>query len=49
VLDGDVKSPRQADGYALSILGSTSKVMKQFGTGSSPIALGGGNISVQSE
>jgi len=47
-LDGDLKSPRVSDGYAVAVLNSGNQIVKQLGTRSAPVALGGGNVLIQS-
>ncbi|MDQ3889547.1 MAG: MBG domain-containing protein [Actinomycetota bacterium] len=46
--DGDLKSPRVADGYAIVIRNSSNQVVKQLGSRSAPVTLGGGNVLIQS-
>ncbi|MDQ3856936.1 MAG: hypothetical protein M3327_00565 [Actinomycetota bacterium] len=47
--DGDLKSPRETDGYAIVIRNSSNQVVKQLGSRSSPVTLGGGNVLVQAQ
>lgn len=49
VFDGDLKSPKQRDTYAITIRNSSNVVVKQLGTRAAPIPLGGGNVLVQSK
>ena len=46
--DGDMKSPRVSDGYAIAIRNSSNQVVKQLGSRSVPLTLGGGNVLIQS-
>jgi hypothetical protein len=45
--DGDLMSPRVTDGYAIVVRNSSSQIVKQLGSRSTPLTLGGGNILVQ--
>jgi hypothetical protein len=45
--DGDLKSPRVTDGYAI-VVRNGSTVAKQLGSRSAPLTLGGGNVLIQS-
>jgi hypothetical protein len=45
--DGDLASPRVADAYAIIVQNNTGGLVKQLGTRSAPITLGGGNVLVQ--
>jgi hypothetical protein len=47
VFDGDLRSPRQPDGYAITVRNSANQVIKQLGSRTAPLTLGGGNVLVQ--
>ena len=49
VRDGDLFNPRQADKYAITILGSNGLVWRQVGSRTNPPAIGGGNITVKAK
>jgi len=49
VLDGALKSPQVADGYAMAIRNSSNTVVKQLGSRTTPLTLGGGNVLVQAK
>jgi hypothetical protein len=48
-LDGDLLNLRTADRYAITILASSGAIWRQIGTCSSPVALGGGNVAIDSK
>jgi hypothetical protein len=45
--DGDLTSPRQTDAYAIAIRNGSNQVVKQIGSRTTPVALGGGNVLIQ--
>ncbi len=45
--DGDLKSPRVADGYAITLRNGSNVIVKQLGSRSAPVTLGGGNVLIQ--
>jgi hypothetical protein len=45
--DGDLKNPKQKDGYAIVVRNSSNVIVKQLGTRTAPVTLGGGNTLVQ--
>jgi hypothetical protein len=47
--DGDLLTPSQNDGYAVTILDNTGVIWKSVGTGSAPLPLGGGNVMVKAK
>jgi hypothetical protein len=47
VLDGALKTPKVADAYAITVRNSSNVVVKQLGSRTNPITLGGGNVLVQ--
>ena len=46
--DGDLKSPRVTDSYAITVRNSSNQIVKQLGSRAAPVTLGGGNILIQS-
>jgi hypothetical protein len=46
-LDGDLKNPKMKDGYAITVRNSANQIVKQQGSRTSPVTLGGGNVLVQ--
>ncbi len=46
--DGDLKSPRVRDTFAITILDNDGRIWRQLGTRVAPVQLGGGNVAVQS-
>jgi hypothetical protein len=46
-LDGDLKSPRVTDGYAIVVRNSSNQIVKQFGSRTTPVTIGGGNVLIQ--
>ena len=49
LIDGDRLTPKQADGYAITVLDASGGVWHRAGTSRSPVQLGGGNVSVHSK
>jgi hypothetical protein len=49
VFDGDLKTPKVKDGYAITVRDSTGAIVKQLGSRSASVTLGGGNVLVQSK
>ncbi|HEY8559242.1 MAG TPA: hypothetical protein VIL74_02480 [Pyrinomonadaceae bacterium] len=45
--DGDLLSPRQTDGYAVTILDGSGAIWRRVGTNLSLIPVGGGNVHVK--
>ena len=45
--DGDLKSPRVTDGYAITVRDGSNNVIKQQGSRSAPVTMGGGNVLIQ--
>ena len=48
VFDGDLLSPKQRDGYAITVRNSANAIIKQLGSRRNPVPLGGGNVLIQS-
>ena len=49
VRDGDLLTPKVADAYAITILDNNGVIWRRVGTNTTPIALGGGNVSVKAK
>ncbi len=49
IFDGDVLNPREGDRYAIQVLIGTGEIWRQIGTRTELLALGGGNVKVQSK
>jgi hypothetical protein len=49
IVDGDRLMPKQGDNYAITILDKSSGVWRQLGSMTSPLPMGGGNVSVFSK
>lgn len=49
VNDGDLHTPRQQDGYAITILDSTGNIYRQVGGLNALLPLNGGNVRVQAK
>ncbi|MET0400307.1 MAG: hypothetical protein ABW277_26190 [Longimicrobiaceae bacterium] len=47
-MDGDLKSPRVRDTFAITIMDNDGRIWRQVGTRTAPVQLGGGNVAVQS-
>src|SRR6185503_9403067 len=45
--DGDLLTPRQSDGYAITILDNNGVIWRRVGTNIAPLPLGGGNVLVK--
>jgi hypothetical protein len=48
IWDGDLKSPRTFDRYAMTIIRDNGTVWRQIGDPASPTQLGGGNVTIHS-
>lgn len=49
VRDGDLLTPRVDDAYAITILDNNGVIWRRVGTNTTPITLGGGNVSVKAK
>jgi hypothetical protein len=52
VFDGDLKTVRETDGYAITVRNSSNVIVKQqSGSASSttPLTMGGGNVLIQAQ
>ena len=47
--DGDLLTPRQGDGYAVTILDNTGIIWRRVGTNTALLPLGGGNVMVKAK
>ena len=47
--DGDLLTPREGDAYAITILDNNGLIWRRFGTNTSLIPLGGGNVAVKAK
>ncbi|HEX8274376.1 MAG TPA: hypothetical protein VF615_17190 [Longimicrobiaceae bacterium] len=47
-MDGDLKSPKVRDTFAVTIMDNEGRIWRQLGTRTAPVQLGGGNVAVQS-
>ena len=47
VFDGDLKTPKVRDTYAITVRNSSNVIVKQLGSRAAPVTLGGGNVLVQ--
>jgi hypothetical protein len=47
-MDGDLRSPKVRDTFAITIMDSDGRIWRQLGTRTAPVQLGGGNVAVQS-
>lgn len=47
--DGNLLNPRQADAYAITVRDGNGQIWHQVGSSTSPVALGGGNITNKSK
>ena len=47
--DGDLLTPRQSDGYAITILDNNGVIWRRIGTNTAPQPLGGGNVMVKAK
>lgn len=47
--DGDLLTPRQGDAYAITILDNNGAIWRRFGTNTSLLPLGGGNVMVKAK
>jgi hypothetical protein len=49
VRDGDLLTPRQSDGYAITILDNNGLIWRRVGTSAALLPLGGGNVLVKAK
>ncbi|MEW5929274.1 MAG: hypothetical protein AB1941_17605 [Gemmatimonadota bacterium] len=47
-MDGDLRSPKVRDTFAITIMDNDGRIWRQLGTRTAPVQLGGGNVAVQS-
>jgi len=45
--DGDLKTTRVTDGYAIVVRDSSNNIVKQLGSRTTPVTMGGGNVLIQ--
>jgi hypothetical protein len=47
--DGDLLTPVQGDGYAITILDQNGVIWRRVGTNQSLVPVGGGNVNVKAQ